>query len=65
MPIIINMVLPGNPRTTAESFSDVYRITVEREDGIACTEMEARTAMSVYCFQPPKKTPRKVKAKAE
>lgn len=65
MPITIEMLLPGDPRTTVESFSGMYRITVEREDGIACTDIEARTAISMYCFNPPKKTPRKVKAKAE
>jgi hypothetical protein len=65
MPITIKMDLPGNPRTTVEPFSGVYRITVEREDGIACTEIEARTAMSVYCFKPPKEVTTKVKAKAK
>ena len=65
MKIAIDMRLPGNPRTTVEPFSDVYRITVEREDGIACTEIEARTAMSMYCFKPPKEGTRKVKAKAK
>lgn len=46
----IEFVLPGNPRTTVEDIAGTYRITVERLDGIACSEMEARTILSMVCF---------------
>lgn len=46
----IELLLPGALKTRVEPFSDVYRVTVEREDGIACSEMEARTALSMLCF---------------
>lgn len=46
----IELLLPGVLKTQVEPFSDVYRVTVEREDGIACSEMEARTALSMLCF---------------
>lgn len=62
---MMEIVLPGTPRTTVESIAEVYCITIERGDGIACTDIEARTAMSVYCMQPLKKTPRKVKNTAK
>ena len=31
--------------------AEVYRITVERGDGIACSDMEAKTAMSLLCIE--------------
>jgi len=46
----IEICLPGQPRTTAVDIGD-YRITVERLDGIACSEIEARTAMAMYSIQ--------------
>ena len=48
---IIEMVLPGVPKQQPENVAEVYRITVERGDGIACSDMEAKTAMSVLCMQ--------------
>jgi hypothetical protein len=48
--MIIEICLPGKPRTTVEDIGD-YRITVERLDGVACTEIEARTAMAAYAIQ--------------
>ena len=34
---IIEMVLPGEPKQQPEHVAEVYRITVERGDGIACS----------------------------
>lgn len=47
---IIEICLPGEQRKTAVDVGD-YRITVERLDGVACTEIEARTAMAMYAIQ--------------
>ena len=44
----IELVLPGVRRKTVIDFADVYTITVERNDGIACSEVEAKTALSVF-----------------
>ena len=41
----IELVLPGVRRKTVIDFADVYTITVER---IACSEVEAKTALSVF-----------------
>lgn len=46
---IIEVYLPGEPRTSVMDVAEKYRITVERDDGIACSDMEARTALSMYC----------------
>lgn len=46
----IELILPGEQRETVAPLPEVYRITVERGDGIACGEMEARTAMSMFCI---------------
>ena len=48
---IIEMVLPGEPKQQPEHVAEVYRITVERGDGIACSDMEAKTAMSLLCIE--------------
>ena len=36
---LIELILPGEPKT------------VERGDGIACSDMEAKTAMSMLCLE--------------
>ena len=41
---IIEMVLPGEPKQQPEHVAEVYRITVERGDGIACSDMEAKNS---------------------
>jgi hypothetical protein len=48
--MIIEIVLPGEQRKAAPDIGD-YRITVERLDGIACTEIEAKTAMAMCTVQ--------------
>ena len=48
---IIEMVLPGEPKQQPEHVAEAYRITVERGDGIACSDMEAKTAMSLLCIE--------------
>ncbi|MEN9983606.1 MAG: hypothetical protein RI918_1575 [Pseudomonadota bacterium] len=48
--MIVQIVLPGEQRKTAPDIGD-YRITVERLDGIACTEIEAKTAMAMCTIQ--------------
>lgn len=47
---MIELVLPGTQRTTVSPVAETYRITVERMDGIACTEIEASTTMSMFCI---------------
>ena len=47
----IELHLPGEPKQQPENVADVYRITVERGDGIACSEMEAKTAMTMLCIE--------------
>ena len=63
---IIEMILPGEPKQQPENVAEVYRITVERGDGVACSDMEARTAMSMFCIHAltgeKKSKPRKRKA---
>lgn len=49
--MIIELALPGTARTTTESIADLYRITIARDDGLACTEIEARTVMASYAIQ--------------
>lgn len=46
----IELVLPGEQRTTVLPVAETYRITVERLDGMACSDMEARTTMSMFCI---------------
>lgn len=48
---IIELVLPGAERTEVIPVAEQYRITVERADGIACTDIEANTAMSMLCIE--------------
>lgn len=47
----IELLLPGEPKQQPENVADVYRITVERGDGIACSDMEAKTAMTMLCIE--------------
>lgn len=48
----IELCLPGTPRgEDVDEIAENYRITVERGDGTACGELEARTTMSMYCIQ--------------
>ena len=47
----IEMILPGVPKQKPEDVAETYRITVERDDGIACSDMEAKTAMAMLCLQ--------------
>lgn len=47
----IELALPGSPRTEAVPVADTYRITVERADGEACTDIEAQTVMSMFCME--------------
>ena len=47
----IDLVLPGVQRAEVLPADDFYRITVERMDGIACTEAEARTIISLSTLQ--------------
>ena len=46
----IELVLPGTPKTQVDPVAETYRITVERDDGVACTDIEAHTAMSMFCM---------------
>lgn len=45
----IELILPGNHRTTLIAFAEKYRITVELNDEIACSEVDAATATSTLC----------------
>ena len=47
----IELLLPGEKRQTIADVADTYRITVERGDGIACTDIEANTTMSMFCIE--------------
>jgi hypothetical protein len=47
----IELILPGESKTQVEPFANTYRITVERDDGIACSDMEAKTAMTMLCIE--------------
>jgi hypothetical protein len=57
----IELVLPGENKTQVEPVAEVYRITIERGDGMACSEIEARTAMGMFCMSSPKAKRKKVK----
>lgn len=48
---LIELILPGEPKQCPEPIAETYRITVERGDGIACSDMEAKTAMAMLCLQ--------------
>ena len=47
----LELNLPGEPKQQPEKVADVYRITVERGDGIACSEIEAKTAMTMLSIE--------------
>lgn len=47
----IELELPGTPRTEVVPIADNYRITITRDDGEACTDMEAHTVMSMFCLE--------------
>jgi hypothetical protein len=44
----IGMLLPGKQQESKEPTADTYRITVERDDGVACTEDEALSIISMF-----------------
>ena len=46
--ILIGFSLPGTQRTTVMPFAENYEITVMRNDGIACSEVEAWTAIRAF-----------------
>lgn len=50
----IELVLPGTPLIEPNTIAGTYRITVERDDGKACGEIEAKTALSMLCIKPAK-----------
>jgi len=45
----IELHRPGAPRTSVVDVADTYRVTVERDDGVACSEVEAATALATFC----------------
>ena len=47
----IELVLPGEKVDEVLPSAESYRITVERMDGKACTELEARTIISLSNLQ--------------
>ena len=49
--IRIELCLPGDEKISGVPFADFYRITVERGDGIACSDVEAKTALSMFSIQ--------------
>ena len=51
----IELALPGKSKTQVDDIADTYRITIERNDGIACTDIEAKTVMSMFCMNSFKK----------
>lgn len=59
----IELVLPGTPRVETVPVADTYRITVERTDGAACTDIEAHTAMSMFCMEWLQQHPKKRRVK--
>ena len=48
---IIELTLPGETRTEVQPVAENYRITIERDDGIACTDTEAMTVMSMWSIE--------------
>ena len=54
----IELALPGKSKTQVDDIADTYRITIERNDGIACTDIEAKTVMSMFCMTSFKKKKR-------
>lgn len=54
----IELVLPGESRKTPAAVAKVYRITVERDDDLACTDIEARTAIHMLYGVSPEKPPK-------
>lgn len=66
--IKICLNLPGEQKKEVAPIANGYVITVERDDGIACSELEAKTAMSMLCIEIVTnglKKPRKTKKKPE
>jgi len=47
----IELALPGEQHTETQPVADLYRVTVERGDGIACTDLEAQTVMSMWALE--------------
>ncbi len=47
----VGLFLPGERRQTTVDVSETYRITVERDDGVVCSEIEAFTAMQLFCSE--------------
>lgn len=60
---LIELSLPGTQKTQVEPIAETYRITIEREDGIACTVIEAKTVMSIFCIDSPKNEAKNLKNK--
>lgn len=42
---------PRSARSSSEVAPITYKITVERLDGVGCSESEAIEAMSIFCIQ--------------
>lgn len=61
----IELSLPGTQKTRGEPFAETYRITIERDDGIACADIEAQTVMSMFCIDSFKKKARKPKKNSD
>lgn len=56
----IEFLMPGKIRQRVLDLPEGYRITVERNDGMATSEIEAWTAMTMLCETiVPKKTKKK------
>lgn len=60
----IEFVMPGKIRQHVIGLPESYRITVERDDGMATSEVEAWTAMSMLCSTIVRKKKRKEKTVA-
>jgi hypothetical protein len=63
----IELILTGKAKSQepVSDIADTYRITIERGDGIACSDIEAQTVMSAYCMNAFKKNPRKPKKNSD
>jgi len=59
----IELALPGESREHVQPVADTYRITIERSDGIACTDIEASTVMSMWNIESAQKRARKGRKK--
>lgn len=61
----IDFLRPGEIRQHVIDLPENYRITVERDDGMAVSEVEAWTAMTMLCATIiPKKTKKKKEVSA-